>query len=262
VESQILDCIPSRLTVSLVSFLASMLFFLYAMSTTPNAKAAALQWTIVGPVYSNTTYEYGWHFDEGGNWGAKDFEKGPYPDTLLYAGMQLNSGWLWRYTIYDPGIGCRGYAYAAYSVNGYEWYGVGGLDLHWLHLSSVNVGWTNSMQNYGDVIWYSVGNIATSGSCLPPGGAHVHFSSDLADLGSPTYVYRVNQSSETCWGDENKCNKFSYSRKHVSGSACPPGQYTTSGGPFPRSGTISQYVCETWSRIGRSQYAIVFEMWF
>jgi len=255
-----------RLRLWLALFLGSLAFFAFSILYTPKARAAVLQWVVKGPVYVSTTYEYGWHFNESGesgNWGAKDFSKGSYPDTVLYAIMQLSTGVWWRYTVYDPGMPtCRAYAYAAYSENGYAWYGVYGLDLHFVHLSSVTAGWTNSMRYYGEFIWYSVGTIATSSPCLYD-GPHVHLSSDLADIGSPTYVFRANLSNETCWASsDSKCNISSYTKKHVSGSTCPPGQYTTTGGPFPRSGTPSQYLCETWSEKGHPQTLDVFQMWF
>jgi len=265
------------LFVRSVVFLAALAFFAYSAFHAPGgAKAAALQWVIRGPAQTADPWsdsyraaEFGWHFDETGNWGGKDFSGGINNNAILWAQMMLDSGWWWHYTVTDYGM-CGAQAYAAYTVDGYQWYGVPGLDLRFLHLDSVNSGWTGYMHWNGEQIWYVVGTMATSGNCRKA-GTHVHLSADLADLDSNgKYLYRVNHTQETCWTDTtSKCSAVgNYSRRDNTNYSCPPGAYST--GSFPRTGTVmgptgvydGRYALCTWQIMWRPQYYDVFQAWF
>lgn len=251
------------------ALLAALAFLAGSLLYNPGgANAAAFQWVIRGPAQTANPWsddyraaEYGWHFNEGGNWGAKDFSGGINDNVILWAQMMIDSGFWWRYTITTYGS-CGAQAYAAWSENGYAWYAVDGLDMHFLHLSSITTGWTASMRWNGEGIWYNVGAMASSAPCLD-GRKHVHLSADLADLDpNGKYLYRYNLPSETCWADTtSKCSAVgNYTRKDNTNYSCPPGSYYT--GSYPRTGTIARYIPCTWQRMWRPQYNDVFQAWF
>jgi hypothetical protein len=242
--------------VSKVILLAfSAAFFFFAILSVPKVQAATDYWFVLPGLNYSGIYEYGWHFDEGGDWGARDFNRTNDGGlTVSVRGqININPGYAVRYA-YSPTT-CRMDARAQGLLSG-QWTNLSGTNVRYLHINPGSSGFTSSMQSPGTSVTASVGTVAGTGGCLW-GSAHLHQSGDLS--GSSFLYRKLNGANDTCWSDSlGHCSAFSWSRAYVSCS-------TFQWGSFARTGTIwpiasGPYTCSSWQQQNHGTSSAVFSV--
>ena len=246
VTTQANDVSRTRLAV----LIASVIFLILSLTTASRVQAATDYWSILPGINSTGIYEYGWHFDESGSFGARDFNKTNDAGLTVYlrATVITDPGYDVRY--YKAATTCRMDAQAQGLLSG-QWTYLSGTTLHYLHLVTGTTGAAGSMRTAGSSISSSVGTIASSGSCVD-GQPHLHQSGDLS---ASSFIYRqLNGTNDTCWADTTSlCSSFSWTRDWTSCTTYTSGSYT-------KSGSVSEYICEEWSQQSFGQNSAVFKI--
>lgn len=197
--------------------------------------------------------DYGLHYDESGApaFGAYDFSGcGAGVGTNAWPGAQAQIDQIFpaRY-MYWTESACSVKGRLQRYVSGswtdyYDW------DVRVLHLANMPqyTSYTQQVTYNGDWLYVVVGTLANCATSQP----HAHLS---AYLNSSFIV--TSKSDDTCWTDSSQCS-IGTVKKHDIYSTCPPGSWNTTG--TGRSGTVSQYICETWSLRWRSDQTSVFRV--
>ncbi len=236
---------PVRRAALLVLAASALFAASFAVTSSP-VDAVSLKWRIYPGVVVAGLYEYGWHYNEAfmvSSYGAKDYNpvSGSTP-VRIRATAASNLGGYYRYITAVWSSPCDVWA-TAQVWDGQVWLTLGGFELHYLHVVPGTMGATAWMNVSNDTINHQVGTVAATGTACASGGAHLHQSANLAGA---SYNWRNHLSNETCWilSDGGQCSGSGPWRKHTSCS--------TWSGTASKSGNITEYVCNTWSKESRS----------
>lgn len=185
--------------------------------------------------------EFGMHFDELGSaeFGAYDYSASVDTPTWLRGTAEGDQFYSTRYKFWKENS-CAVTARLQMYIGG-AWYDYWQYDLHFYHIKPnvPYVSYTQAVTLAGQWFYAQIGKVDSPANCPPATGPHVHLSGDVYGSG---YLLWYPKSNDTCWADSTQCDSVMSMWKRLH-STCS----TWSGWTQNRSGTVSQYVCETWS---------------
>lgn len=197
--------------------------------------------------------EEGLHYDEigGSGFGGYDYAANVGTSAYLRAYAEGDQPFPTRFKYWKDSK-CKTTGRLQLYISG-TWYDYWQYDVHILDvLSSVSsVSYTQTVTYGGDWLYAIVGTVAPSVDCPPNTGGHAHLSANNTNGGWWAWHPK---SIDTCWSDATTCDTVMsmWKRLHQTCSAW-------NGWTQNRSGTISQYICESWSVMYRDDQTPAFK---